>query len=73
MNTTQSLRATTTGGAYGWHGAIKNAEGQTVWECEHLHRNRDTGSWTNGPAARACAMFQLNHMDPEAARAQRGY
>jgi hypothetical protein len=67
------LRATVTGGAYGWRGAIKDAAGTTVWTCEHLHRNRDTGSYTNGPAARTCAMVKLHEMDPDAARLQRGY
>lgn len=48
------LRATYRGvGPY--RGVVKDANGKVVAECEHWHRNRDTGSAFAGPPARDCA------------------
>lgn len=38
-----------------WSGAVRDASGAVVWQCLHLHRNRDSGSVSRGPSAKECA------------------
>lgn len=41
-----------------WRGVVR-IERRVVWECPHVHRNRDTSSLTNGQAATTCARGAL--------------
>lgn len=51
-------------GHAGWRGALRDASGRIVWECEHVHRNRDQGS-----SACQCAGAEWTRRFPDAARA----
>lgn len=53
------MRATYTGSPGNWKGAIRDGT-ELVWQCPHIHRNRDHGYEV---AAQVCARTYL--MDPE--------
>jgi len=46
-------------GTVGWKGVIKHFDGSIAWECSHVHKNRDQGSWYAGTSAICCARTEL--------------
>lgn len=69
----KTLKITYKGKSYAWKGVLKNAQGETVWECGHLHKNRDQSTtWVpNAQAylntsARDCAKAELIRMQTAA-------
>jgi len=46
-------------GCMGWKGVLKDAAGNAVWTCSHIHRNRDISTHASGPSALACAGSEL--------------
>ena len=46
-----------------WAGAIKDGWGKIVWVCDHVHKNRDVGSWANGCSAMGCARTELHRRE----------
>lgn len=58
-------RATYQGHTNSWRGVVKDADGNVVAICRHLHHNRDGSSMTWGQSARSCATTLLAYVDPE--------
>jgi hypothetical protein len=47
-----------------WHGAVRDDAGNIVWECNHVHHNRDNDSgWYNTVSARRCGKVALRQME----------
>lgn len=50
-----SLVAGVKGSRRSWKGVIRDANGQEVWSCCHVHKNRDESSYAGGISARSCS------------------
>jgi hypothetical protein len=48
-----------------WKGVIKDNNGQIIWECCHVHHNREQSTNTNGKSAKDCAGLALLYENPE--------